>query len=386
MKGGCMNDTTSSIFQSYYSETTVCTDRFQTDSQNGIDVIIPILQTNKFWKQNLLSIYREIPVNRLLVGDNGCKDGGIDTLKDFPRVELFDHSAFLSPGYSACALIKEVKTAWFVYMQPDAYLPEGWFDTLSEYRSKAVWLESQNHITLSVDQFLDSKQPFVAAQMGRKDIVEPVIHLIEDDYLYMGEHVILQKLLEYAGYECQKVDEVHHYTQVDIQDTWRCIIEKGTLSIRKEAEDEIYFHLIRLRAFIKYLRPDPLLVDEIRESLRVLFAYDALYWEDFKKWVIDTNPAWWLHVKALNEKLRPQLQAYSGEKKASPSEETKGIFEMVRRLLRPVQCRYLMIASFAAGFFANKLFRRYTDQQFQERWDVFLKAAADVIYHRHNER
>ncbi len=62
--------------------------------EGAVDVIIPIIHTNELWRANLKSIYREIPVNRLILGDGGCIDDSIDVAREFPRVQVLDHTKF----------------------------------------------------------------------------------------------------------------------------------------------------------------------------------------------------------------------------------------------------------------------------------------------------
>ena len=68
--------------------------RSATDGSRTVDLVIPIIHTNEIWRANLLSIYREVLVNRLILDDGGCIDGSIDVAKEFPRVEVLDHRDF----------------------------------------------------------------------------------------------------------------------------------------------------------------------------------------------------------------------------------------------------------------------------------------------------
>ena len=54
----------------------------------SIDVLMLTLDEETFIERCLHSIYREIPVRRLIVCDGGSKDNTIEVLKNFPRVEL----------------------------------------------------------------------------------------------------------------------------------------------------------------------------------------------------------------------------------------------------------------------------------------------------------
>ena len=55
------------------------------DPSDAVDVLIPVMHTNDLWEANLLSIYREIPVKRLLLGDAGCIDRTVEIARRFPR-------------------------------------------------------------------------------------------------------------------------------------------------------------------------------------------------------------------------------------------------------------------------------------------------------------
>src|SRR6266481_5981299 len=109
-----------SIFARYYASEALV-DRFAQvpDGAGAMDVIIPVHNSNEVWEKNLISIYREIPVNRLLIGNGGCTDDSIAIAKQFPRVEVHDHSSFKTLGYSVRELIKAVETEWFAYLHAD---------------------------------------------------------------------------------------------------------------------------------------------------------------------------------------------------------------------------------------------------------------------------
>src|SRR6185503_15769259 len=72
-----------SVFREYFSEQPFV-DRFASRPEHAVDVIIPIIHTNELWRVNLLSLYREIPIARLLIGDGGCIDDSLDVARQFP--------------------------------------------------------------------------------------------------------------------------------------------------------------------------------------------------------------------------------------------------------------------------------------------------------------
>ena len=64
-------------------------DRAKEDSRlESIDVIMLTLDAENFLEKSLYTVFREIPVNRLIICDGGSKDKTLEILKKFPRVEL----------------------------------------------------------------------------------------------------------------------------------------------------------------------------------------------------------------------------------------------------------------------------------------------------------
>ena len=172
-----------SIFQEYFSDQAFI-DRFQNDNSNAVDVIIPVYHTNELWRANLISIYREVPVRRLLISDGGVIDNSLDVIKEFPRVEVFNHRNYKSLGKCIAELIKAVTSEWFIYLHSDVYLPNGWFNAMVPYNTKFDWYGCPMNITVLVSYNLDEPhRPYAGSQIGRKAAFKNGIEFIEDDYV-----------------------------------------------------------------------------------------------------------------------------------------------------------------------------------------------------------
>lgn len=290
-------DDTFSIFSEYYQRKPLV-DRFESDRALAVDVIIPIIHTNEMWRANLLSIYREIPVKRLLLGDGGCIDNSLDVAREFPRVEVLDHRHFTSLGFSLRHLIEATSTDWFVYLHSDVYLAPGWFDAMSANREKYDWFECNQRITVMADYLLDTtkvERSYSGSQMGRKVAFEKVTPLIDDDYLYRNEDIILAKLLVRAGGRYGKVGETHHFHQIMHKPSrWGRAVKRVAIDLELAHDEDIRANETYARGIIKYLDPAEVTAD--RESVRMaverLIELNGSDIHDFVAWVRATNPRW----------------------------------------------------------------------------------------------
>ena len=65
-------------------------DRAKEDSKlESIDVVMLTLDAENFLEKSLYTVFREIPVNRLIVCDGGSKDKTLEILKTLKREEMW---------------------------------------------------------------------------------------------------------------------------------------------------------------------------------------------------------------------------------------------------------------------------------------------------------
>lgn len=284
-----------SIFQEYYTEQKF-TDRFLNDPSDAIDVIIPVYHTNELWKANLISVYREIPVRRLLISDGGVIDDSIDIVKQFPRVEVFDHRHFKSLGKCVAELIKEVTAEWFIYLHSDVYLPESWFERMKSHKGNYDWFGCPMNITALVDYRSDgSNRPYSGSQMGKKAAFMKGIDRIDDDYVYRQEDFVFNKIVEDAGFKTGKIEDTFHYHQVMFRKSKGFQLEVTALTIHTntpEAE-KIRTNNTQVRGIVKYLDPiDPHIINSFKVITAEMLKKGELEYDEFKKWIDEVNPVW----------------------------------------------------------------------------------------------
>ncbi len=276
-------------------------DRFSGQPDSAIDVIIPVLNSNELWEKNLLSIYREIPVNRLLIGDAGCSDATIAIASRFPRVEVHDHSAVKTLGYSVKELIKAVETEWFAYLHADVYLPEGWFDAMRGHQSEFDWFGCPMRITALAEYLhVHPHRPYAGSQLGRKAAFVGGLDRIDDDYVYRQEDFVFARIVEDGGFRHGKVEDTFHYHQVmpllygSGERTRK--LKSIDISVETTPAEELHEAETQLRGTIKYLQPTLFQIGAVEANLRTLQRLGKIDLSEFIEWVRRTNPQWLPHV------------------------------------------------------------------------------------------
>jgi hypothetical protein len=308
-----------SIFSRYYRKETLV-DRYAVDKESAVDVIIPIIHTNELWRANLHSIYREIPVNRLLLGDGGCIDDSLEVAREFPRVEVLDHRNFTSLGFSIRHLIEATKTEWFVYLHSDVFLPPGWFDTMYGRRRDFDWFECNQRTTVMVDYLFDVTRvarAYSGSQMGRRAAFEKITPMIDDDYLYRNEDIIIAHLVTRSGLRYGKVPETVNFHQIMHKPSrWGRKVSRVGIDLELAPDEDLRASDTYARGIIKYVQPNETTVDIISS---VQLAVDRMVElkgttrDSFRDWVRATNPAWLPHFE-LGAAIQTRLAAPSGRR------------------------------------------------------------------------
>ncbi|MCX6112357.1 MAG: glycosyltransferase family A protein, partial [Proteobacteria bacterium] len=303
-----------SIFEVYYTNV-LFVDRYKVDGNRAVDVIIPIIHTNELWEVNLKSLYREIPVNRLLIGDGGCIDNSIEIVKKFPRVTVYDHSSYKSLGYSIRKLIESVETEWFVYPHSDVFFPDGWFDKMEKHQSGYDWFGCKMRQTVMLEYaYNDESRPYAGTQMGKRAAFIDGLRSIDDDYIYRQEDFVFSNLVNKAGYKEGKVDDTFHYHQIMVRKTkgLDLNIDKVTLEFGKKPEEEYRSSIMQIKGTIKYLDPKFFFARSIVNELIKLKKIGLLNWTEITGFIKLNNRKWlkyymYWRIKVLLDGSRDRL-------------------------------------------------------------------------------
>lgn len=268
------------------------TDRFVANPENAVDVIIPIIHTNELWESNLKSIYRHIPVKRLLISDGGCIDDSITILSRFPRVEIFDHKKFVSLGYCLRKLMEEVETSHFIYLHSDVYIPEGWFETMWKSGQEYDWCESKHINTFLLNitpDYSNYNRALSGGQIGRKASFKGLLPLIDDDYLYRNEDIIFSELIKQFGGKYGRSEAQLFHEIMNKKSQWTRTVKSMEMTVDKSPAEEVREFDMQARGLIKYLPPGDQTKASVMASIHRLIELDKIDMNEFRQWVLTTR-------------------------------------------------------------------------------------------------
>ena len=277
-------------------------DRKTITDEETVDVIIPTINTNIFFTKNLHSYYREIPINRLIVGDAGSTDDTREILSKFPRVKIIDQSNFNSLGYCIAKLMSVVETEWFIYLHADVYLAENWYNTMKKYQDKYDFYECDRNDVIIIETrkpgLENVTRAFSGSQMCRKEAFKNIIPKIEDNYLYRNEDIIFDELIRAEGYKYGRIfDTYHHHQSMKRKGMKQPKIYNIIIHQQKDINNVLRTANMQARGIIKYLKPKPYLISQVYNSLMKLKSYNALNTNEFMAWVKKNNEEWLKYIK-----------------------------------------------------------------------------------------
>jgi glycosyltransferase involved in cell wall biosynthesis len=110
----------------------------------SVDVVILTKNSERLLRECIVSVYRNVPVNSLIVVDGYSNDRTMQIVKEFQ--EKHGNVVFVQDGGTRGGArqraMNEVKTDWFMFVDSDVVLSENWFaeaEKLMKDDVGAVW-------------------------------------------------------------------------------------------------------------------------------------------------------------------------------------------------------------------------------------------------------
>ncbi len=259
---------------------------------HNVDVICPIYHIDwNFFTSNIESWLNELNVNNIYMGINNQDPVLNETLgkyiKKYPEIILIDQRHHKTLGKCLSELITLVETPWFAYVHSDAQLTAYCFNIIKNLMNDDVGIiESErlhyDGVKYTYDPYYFTSRAYSGFQLIRKSAVEPIIDIIEDDFIYRNEDIIFQNICKENSYSYIKTLAMHiHQTTTT---------KKWTFS-RKEAYD------MQWRGIVKYTSPTDITVQAVVDVLSACIReFDFDTYEGLK----EISPIW---NKAIINKL-----------------------------------------------------------------------------------
>jgi glycosyltransferase involved in cell wall biosynthesis len=110
----------------------------------AVDVIMLTKNSERLLRRCLASVYENVPVNELIVIDGHSNDSTLEILQEFQRKQknltVIEHDG--TRGSARQKAIARVKSDWFLFVDSDVVLSDGWFAKASELMGGdvgAIW-------------------------------------------------------------------------------------------------------------------------------------------------------------------------------------------------------------------------------------------------------
>lgn len=220
-----------------------------------IDVVVLTKNSEAQLERCLEAVYRNVPVNRLIVVDGYSTDKTLSIVKKFNKkhrnVLLIQDNGLR--GKARKIGIKNVQTHWFMFVDSDAVLCNGWFEKAKGLIDKdvgavwgiEVWSEIQSSRILRL--FLRVTRKIFDLRGGTHDLLlrrEAVEDIVIPENLHVFEDAFIKEWITKKGYRVIATYDPYcvHYRP---QTVWTT---KGSINIIADA-----FRFGALRKMPKYI-------------------------------------------------------------------------------------------------------------------------------------
>lgn len=273
----------------------------------SIDVIMLTLDAGFFLEKSLFSVFKEIPVNNLIICDGGSKDKTVEILKKFPRTEIYVKPEIKTTGKALEFLFSNVKTEWFVIIDSDIELEEGWYSKMLEHSNVYDVIENGKRINAyhfyreQKSKLEEDKRSLDFCHLVRKESVKE--YHCDDDYMWRFTDILFRQEIEDKGYKYGKVNttlHVHHETE---RIPYQSDNEKNFQEI-KFSEPEIIINnqkkleqlmIKHAKAAVKYLDPDYPMVKNDRSYEKMIGLLE-------REWIEENGVKWLKRYDAMSSK------------------------------------------------------------------------------------
>lgn len=176
-----------------------------------VDVVVLTKNSERVLEKSLDSIFRTVPVNRLIVVDGFSTDKTLEIVNEYQKkygnvVVIKDNG---TRGSARLRGIRSVETTWFLFVDSDVILCDDWFSKATGYLNQdvggvwgiEVWDGMQNSIVLNL--FLRITRKIFEMRGGTHDLLvrhEAVKDIVIPENLHVFEDAFIAEWIVKKGY------------------------------------------------------------------------------------------------------------------------------------------------------------------------------------------
>ena len=265
------------------------------------DLIVPIhLVDWRFFSSNLKSWITELNPKRIYIGCNNSNEGEFDAIKSFVGgydvVEFIDQRNIKTLGFQIADLMKRTDGDWFYYCHSDAQLTPFCSKIMEEYmndvhvgiiESERVQYDGRNGSKRTYHNYHYIERSFSGFQLFRKEAIENILEIIEDDYIYRNEDIIFQNVCEDNGFKYVKCWAMHIHIPT-VNGNWS---PKGEVLEYSEAH-KITMDM-QIKGIVKYCSPTPITMKAFFAAFGVCRQVNGTEMYNFlEQFIRKVDPTW----------------------------------------------------------------------------------------------
>jgi glycosyltransferase involved in cell wall biosynthesis len=272
----------------------------------SVDAVMTTLDCKKYLERTLDAVYSDIPIKNLFVLDGGSKDGTIEILKKYPRVDL-EVRPELTHAKSMDILIHKVTTDWCVFVDNAKIPSKGWFDTMMSHRERGEFLNSKRIIHYEFEREDPTTTDLTKRAIGGPWLLKTTAvkhYNVDNEFNVRLFDVILRQVIEEHGFKYGVVPEAYHVLYLTDEERYTSHPTlRGTGLIFRNPESKVWNeegYKIRLsenaKGVVKYLDPEKVkdcFLDD--QWFLLLNTLD-------KEWIKKTNMKWYIALKEWKKK------------------------------------------------------------------------------------
>ncbi len=173
-------------------------------------------------KESIKSIFQNVPVNQLIIVDSFSSDGTINFLRKLSNKDIKIIQKECKRGKAREIGIKEVKTAWFAFIDADVVLDNDWFRKIIKHVNQDIGAIEANVKTPlgNVQKIRSTGRAYTNSTIIRTKSVKN-IKIPKEMSVYEDQYI--RKHIEKSGFKWLKVSNpcsVHYSTSNRFNDAY----------------------------------------------------------------------------------------------------------------------------------------------------------------------